>query len=765
MKESTIKTPLSMREYRRQTQGDFTKTPLALGMTAVMMSAPAFVAQAADVDQNNDTVQLETMDVEDRAIETNPYAEKGAPYKAKTSGDPRHVKDLAETPQTISVLTQTQIEESGRSDLRDILSAQPGITLGTGENGNAFGDRYIIRGHEARSDVFVDGLRDPGMTTRESFAVEQVEITKGPSSTFAGRGSTGGAVNSITKQAGTAYDFGKVDLGLGTDEYRRFSLDTNKRISDEFAVRLNLLHNYEEVPDRGPADRERNGFALSGLYQPNERFKLLADVYYLDAKDKPDLGTFIESGGSPVNNVPVYMQDQDFIESEILTFTVRASYAFTRNLRIENLMRYGTTDNGYVVTGYRGTGLSTHQGWQEVDYFANQTNLFLDTTIAGMKNQFVVTAEYSDYQVLNGVYDVNNTGATNCMVSGRGGTNPGYCITDNNGNYMSNIGNIMGRSITKSDWDSDYNVETFSVSLMDTIDITDRWSVFAGVRADRFDYSNTIASGGVETPYEYSDTLWNGHAGIVFDVMQNANVYFTYSTSANINGGESDVGGSCGYGGICGAGVQDIGNSEPELTENLELGTKWNLMGEKLLFTAAIFQITKDDVMENLGGDDYDAIGTLNTGKNRVRGFEVALVGNITDKLSTQFGITSMDAEILDSNDSSNIGKTLSNFAERSAFLQLRYQLTPKFSFGGTYTAQSELFSGQPDSPAGENYKVPGYGVVDLFANYSFTDNLKARLNVGNILDKDYYTASYRSGAFTYIGDARNAQLTLNYTF
>ncbi len=68
---------------------------------------------------------------------------------------------------------------AGRT-FRDILAAQAGITLGTGENGNAFGDRYVIRGHEARSDVFVDGVRDPGMTTRESFATEQIEITKGP---------------------------------------------------------------------------------------------------------------------------------------------------------------------------------------------------------------------------------------------------------------------------------------------------------------------------------------------------------------------------------------------------------------------------------------------------------------------------------------------------------------------------------------------------------------------------------------------------------
>ena len=165
---------------------------VALGLTTTLGLASAAMAQ--------EEAELETLSVEERTLDSNPYAEQGAPYKAKYSGDERHKKPLAETPQNITVLTNTQIQDSGYTDLRDILDAQPGITLGTGENGNAFGDRYIIRGQEARSDVFVDGLRDPGMTTRESFAVEQVEITKGPNSSFAGRGTAGGAINSITKK-------------------------------------------------------------------------------------------------------------------------------------------------------------------------------------------------------------------------------------------------------------------------------------------------------------------------------------------------------------------------------------------------------------------------------------------------------------------------------------------------------------------------------------------------------------------------------------
>ncbi|AEE23339.1 TonB-dependent siderophore receptor [Glaciecola sp. 4H-3-7+YE-5] len=769
--------PLSLRSPKVNTN----KTLLALSVPGMLMSPFAMA-------QEDEPIVLDTMQIEERTVDTNPYAQAGAPYKAQVSGDSRHVKELADTPQTISVLTQTQIQESGRTDLKDILAAQPGITLGTGENGNAFGDRYIIRGHEARSDVFVDGLRDPGMTTRESFATEQVEITKGPSSTFAGRGSTGGAVNSITKQASTEYDFSKLEAGLGTDDYRRIALDSNKRINDDLAVRANILHSYKEIPDRGPADQERNGLALSVDYKATDKLKLTADYYYLKAEDTPDLGTYIVAGGGkPVADLPVYSQDgQDFLESEINTFTLRAQYEIDSNTRVENLMRYGTTDNGYVTTGARGTNrdatdpdapgaatvsLSTHQGWQEVNYFADQLNVYLTRDLGGLKHNFVVSAEYSALDVDNGVYNVTNTGETNCITAGRRGASEGFCIVDTSGNYIDNISNVMGRSIEKGAQDSDYSIDTVSVSLMDTVDINEFWSVFAGVRADSFDYDNVVTSGGVDTAYDYSDTLWNGHVGVMYNISEDANVYLTYSTSSNINGGESDLGGNCGYGGICGD-PQQVTDSKPEDTENFELGTKWNVFNDKLLLTAAIFQITKDDVMESIGDDDYASLGTLNTGKNRVKGAEFSVVGNITEDLSTQFGVTFMDAEVLESFDTDSVGRTLSNFADNSAFWQLRYQASDAFSFGGTVTYSSEMYAGQPDSGAGFNteindysYKVPSYTSFDVFATYAFSEQLNLRLNVANVTDKDYYLAAYRSGAFTYIGAARNAKLTLTYEF
>ena len=480
-KKSAVKAKKTL-EPRRPALSSMTNNAVALSISAVMLGGTALAQETQDEEE---AVLLDTVQIQDRTIDTNPYAEPGAPYKARISGDPRRIKEIADTPATINVLTQTQIEDSGKSDLREVLAAQPGITLGTGEGGNAFGDRYIIRGHEARSDVFVDGLRDPGMTIRESFALEQVEVTKGPSSTFAGRGSTGGAINGITKQASSEYDFVEFQGGLGTDEYYRVQLDANKRITDELAVRANLLYADEEVPSRAPAERLRRGAAISGRYDSTDnKLYMSFDYYFFDGKDDPDLGTQIERLGDPLD-VPVYLQKgRDFLESEVHTFTFRGGYDFNENFRVENATRYGFTDNGYVLTGVRGNRtpvdydfpalrLSTHQGWQEVDYVSNQINVYLDTGLGFTQHSLLLGVEYSEHNVLNGRYQVENRGKTNCIANWRDGAplRDYFCTHDKNGNMVGGLNSIMDRHITRGDFDSDYSINTTSVYLMDTVDL------------------------------------------------------------------------------------------------------------------------------------------------------------------------------------------------------------------------------------------------------------------------------------------------------
>lgn len=772
---------------------------VALGLSAATLALPA-QAQDEGAQEDAEEVQLDTLQIEDHTADSNPYTQPGAPYKAQRSGDPRRVKPLAEAPATITVLTERLIEESGETDLSDILDNQPGITVGTGENGNAFGDRYIIRGHEARSDVFVDGLRDPGMTTRGTFAVEQIEITKGPSATFAGRGSTGGAINSVTKQASTDYDFTEIELGIGTDDYYRGTLDANFRLSDYTAIRANLLYAYEEVPERNFSDRERWGAALSASLAPTETFRILLDYYHLTAEDTPDLGGYVPRPTGtgpddvtiyePWDDVPNYTQEEDFLDSDVDTVTARAFWEAGPNITLMNATRYGETENGYVLTGLRGGGynpadgtfdpltLSTHQGYQEVNYLVNQFNMMADVFTGDLYHQLIFGVEYSDYNVANGVFELTENGATNCVTQGRFGARPGYCITDENREIIfdgDQIHELIQRDVVRGGIDSDWSVETWSIYLMDTIDVNQWLTLNGGVRMDSFEYSNAVVGRGAEVPtlYQYDDVLWNGHLGITLKPHEEGIVYFTWGTAKNINGGESDLGGNCGYGGVC---VPEdpsyqIGDGSAETTDSFELGTKWDLFDDRFLVTGALFQISKDGVFES-AGDGYSAGGSLNTGENRVRGIELGVVGNLTDNLMAQVSGTIMDSDILDSNDPATIGLALSNFAEEQYYSHLHYQATPAFAFGATATYKSEMFTGQPDAAAGYipelevySYRVPDYWTLGAFATYRISTELQARLNVTNVTDEDYYLAGYRSGHFLYKGDERRATLTLTGRF
>ena len=109
---------------------------------------------------------------------------------------------MINTPRTVTVLTREVIDDKNATSLKELARTTAGVTLGSGEGGNAFGDRFFIRGFDARNDIFVDGVRDPGVSIRENFFTEQVEILRGPASSFAGRGTTGApSTSSRRKQA------------------------------------------------------------------------------------------------------------------------------------------------------------------------------------------------------------------------------------------------------------------------------------------------------------------------------------------------------------------------------------------------------------------------------------------------------------------------------------------------------------------------------------------------------------------------------------
>ncbi|MBC2666483.1 TonB-dependent receptor [Novosphingobium flavum] len=805
----------------------------AMGIAAIGAAAPALAQQAQPAEDGE--VQLETLKIEDKAADVNPYTQKGAPYKARVSGDDRRVKPLAETPATITVLTQTQLQESGRSDLRTVLASQPGITLGTGENGNAFGDRYIIRGQEMKSDVFVDGLRDPGLQSRETFAIEQLEITKGPSATFAGRGASGGSVNAITKQASTDYSFNAVDLTVGNADAVRATVDSNLALSDKLAVRANLLFNSEYLPERGEARRRRFGAALALKGQISDSVTASLDYYHLTVRDRQDLGQAIANvtaGGQPYYDIPAYTQKADFQNASVNVVTGKLRIEPFDGFVIENAARYGRIDNGYLNTAItrftRGASdpvapgavdyriSASRAGWQKIEFFADRLNILGEFETGGLKHDLVAGVEFTTYNVQNRFgqltttqgaaattavasgYSYAITGAYNC-INGTGTALNAYCVTDGKGNLLANSASLLGRTslVRNTDPATIWQVQTLGGYVMDSIDVADWLNVSGGARFDAFDYrllTNTFSVNGTAAGprYDYNDVLWGFNAGVTLKPRSNGTVYFAWSTAADINGGESDIGTNCGYGGLCSVvdpvTGQVVYSAKPERSNNFELGTKWELFDSRLLLTAALFQTVKRDVMEGLSADSYSINGGLNSGKFRVRGVELGLAGNLTERLSGQISASFATSRVLESLNpgllapqlaagATNVGKRLANFANNGVDAQLRYQLTDRLAIGGNVTWKSEMYGGQPDTAAayvttvGSAYfgqysiRIPAYATFGGFISYKVNNHLTVRVNGLNLGDKLYYTAAYRSGGFAYLGDRRSVKVTLSGKF
>ena len=270
---SNVRVPLSLR------------APLLAPAAAALLCAGA--GQAAVVDAADGTADIIVTGA--RPAAANPLADPSTPYKVDRSASSKLTEPVADTPKSITIIPKEVIRDEGALSIRDLARTQSGVTLGTGEGGNAFGDRIFIRGFDARNDVYIDGLRDPGVTSREVFAVEQIEIVKGPSSTFGGRGTTGGAVSLISK-APQRTDFAEVDATGGSDATRRFTVDVNRQLSDTLQFRVNGLWHDADVAGRDYTYGRRWGVAAALAWQPTPSFDLVADYYHLGASGLPDWG-------------------------------------------------------------------------------------------------------------------------------------------------------------------------------------------------------------------------------------------------------------------------------------------------------------------------------------------------------------------------------------------------------------------------------------------------------------------------------------------
>ena len=739
----------------------FIKTRKKIVSSAIVSSLSLIAGNAM---AQNQVTQLDT-------IQTKADAEQS--LKVDKSANSKFVAPLLDTPKSVSVISKQLIQDTQVTTLSDALRTVPGITLGAGEGGNPNGDRPFIRGYSSESSMYVDGIRNATSQNRDMFAVEQVEVTKGSASAMGGAGSVGGSINMISKVAKIG-DSLEGSVAGGTDNYQRITLDGNKDFGNGIAARVAVLgHQNEKAGQKDGAEYKRAGIAPSISFGLDTPTRATLSYYYLKSDDTPDSGVPYKydaikkaTAGSPVDvkqGVYYGLHSRDFQKQENQIGTIKLEHDLTDHLTITNTAIYNTSKNDYLWTqpdDSKGNVLND-KVWRRINSRITDTDIFTDQlALTGkintglIKHSFNVGAEYSDQQSDKGSYSTtypNYSGTTTGGFNSDCKINDSWCTSLTNPNSKEQwLGSTTANKNTTTT-----KTQITSLYLLDNIELTKQWLLDLGLRWDKFNTEQTTNATGVKI--ENDTDFFTYQAGITFKPVENGSVYASYSTSANpvgVDGGD---------------GSESIGQAymdlKPEEARTVELGTKWDLLQDRLNLTAAIFRTEKQNTRIQLDAGTY-----TNGGESKVDGIELTATGKITDKWDVTAGYSYLDSEMTNpgpsctragvcTNPNPAKGKQLPNVAKNSATLWTTYKVLPNFTIGAGAIGMDKLYG-----DAANTKYVSGYVRYDAMARYDVNKNVNVQLNVNNLSNQRYFTKAYASHYATE-AEGANGVLAINFKY
>jgi catecholate siderophore receptor len=715
-----------------------------------------------------------------RAVDASPYANEAAPYKPERLASGKFSERIANTPRTVTVLSKELLRDKQATALRDLGRTTSGVTLGTGEGGNAFGDRFFIRGFDARNDVFIDGVRDPAVSVRENFFTEQVEILRGPASTFSGRGTAGGAINVVSKKASFDKDFLVTEGTLGRqDKSGRFTLDVNRVISPILAVRANALKQEGGTAGRNGVDDNRWGGQFSVVFKPVERLQLEASYLHTDLRGMPDFGVpYVRAMNRPVTEFFTpretwYGQNnRDFQKVRQDMLTASAQFQATDWLTLSSKFRRSESVLDYVGTLAQGASLATglvNQGAQSrkqwTSVIATQNDATAKFNTGDWKHTFIAGFEITREQLIRDSYAGLNSELAGGAPALGGSTTTSFVYPNNWRTYFS-APYLAGAPIIMP-------VDTKGYYLIANSSWRDFLYLNAGARYDVYDVGLWNSASYVQNHAR----VFNYNVGALVKVLPNVGLYGAYATSSNPVGSEMDALGNGAYGGLT------LTNSlfGPERNKSIEFGVKSEWFDGRLLATLALYRTDKTNAREIFGANVYAGAAY------RVQGVDLALAGNLTDKWSVSAGATFMWSKILNSQAPTNKGLMLANIAHQSFNMMSKYKITQDFEIGGQATWRSRIYGGTTPVANGATAinpvaflpaptlanpfvniptVLPSYWRFDAFAEAKLGENLKLKAAVDNIFNRTYYDAFYQSAApFALMGPGRRMSLSLKGTF
>ena len=657
-------------------------------------------------------------------------------------------EDLQNTPQSVTVVGPKLLEEQSIIRLEDALKNVPGITLNAGEGG-ARGDTVNLRGFSAFNDFFLDGIRDAAVYTRDAFNLESLEVFKGPSAILFGRGSTGGAINQVSK-APQLTSFENASFNLGTNHLYRGTADVNVPLSDSAAMRLNVMDESSEVAGRDNVQNRRWGVAPSLALGIGGNTSFILEFLHQQEANVPDSGIpFLNGRPAEVPRGSDFglTSDRNTTRDDIgtarfkqvitdnITFADTARYANYEFDFIEAMPNFGsavptpTTPLDTIVVGRDAPGSSgtlTNLTNQSDFTFHFVTGPVTNTVVAGME----LSRQTSDLIRYANPFNANNTWV------------PETPLFDPNPNEpLPGVQPPSSRQFT--------DAHSTSFYATDTISIGTHFDVIAGVRHDRFsaDYHQVNDATGAVLNLDHTDRVNSPRGALVFKPTPTQSYYLSYGTSFDPSAEALAL-------------TTKTANLGPVKAKSYEIGTKQSLLDGGLLVTGALFHTEVDNAQTN--DPENPTVTTLN-GDQRVQGAELGASGYLTKHLEVTAGYTYLDAVTLSSGTAAYVGKDLANVARHAVNLWTEYEISDAWEvgLGGNYL-------GHRFADFGETASLPGYVVLNAMAAYKVNRNVAFQVNVLNLANKLYYdSVYYTSAAENHVipGAGRSARLTVKVGF
>lgn len=694
---------------------------LSLSILAVMTTA-AFAqgeTQETASSQVLPTLQFEAQDADDKAA-----------YAAKTaSAVLRSDAPLFETAQSISVISEKQLEQKQAKTLSEALQGVAGVTAG--QYGRRGWDDFIIRGQISSSQTYIDGLRiqasDNVLRAEDISGLESIEVVKGPTSVGFGLALPGGLVNLTTKrpQAETAY---KGTLSYGSYGLKEGTFDLNY----------------------APNNTDKGAFRVVGRVsdQDDPTDYVYFKNYYIAPSYNFDLG-----GKDDLSVIASY-QRREYVRQQGIPYSGGNYKKYSHSLF------FGDSDYGYDVDVYRLGSNYAHyfdNAWTFKQNFAVTKTETLGDSILASGRSVLPTIKRAinnqDKQDVNYTLDNNlqrnfNFGLINYdvmvgvdMMRERSDY---YRRTDTINDFDVNnpsYGNISIKKVGVPTEEITYS-QYAGLYLRNTIKIDDDWIIGLSGRHDwtQVEIDNILTN----TTTKNSDNAFTGSASVMYRINDMFAPYISYATSFMP--------------------VTDSGENgsllDPEEGKQAEVGVKFQGLNQRLQGYVAYYDLTRQNVTETDASGNF----SIQTGEQVTKGFETELSAALTD----QWNLTATysyipTAKITESETSSDIGKRINHVPKNAASLSTQYFFADEQL--GWNIGASANYQGERTAQRGTDYvPLSSYTLYDVSAGYE-AKNWGAKFSVKNLFDKEYLVGTTPNAQLVNWGDPRTFRFSLNFKY